>query len=178
MAHHRRALPLACALALTLVVQAAGLPRSKFDIKVGLWEMTANARTSGQLPIPEQLLQKLPPERRQQLLEGIQASMSAPHTHRSCLTATRLAEGFHVQEHRSGCQRRVISDTPSELSFAESCGKGDGTHDDAEVHLQRVSREEVTGTVNATTSWGGRSFHVDYDLKGKWLGADCGSVKD
>ena len=38
--------------------------------------------------------------------------------------------------------------------------------------------ETVTGTINMTMSMaGGHPMHVKRTIQGKWMGADCGSVK-
>jgi hypothetical protein len=46
------------------------------------------------------------------------------------------------------------------------------------VHFRVVSPDHVTGTVLMVMSRDGKTMTVNSTMEGKWLGSDCGSVKD
>jgi hypothetical protein len=147
----------------------------KLDVKLGLWEMTTKGKAGGQ--IPDEMLQRVPPERRQQMIAAMQAAAERPQTHQKCLTAAKLAEGFDVGDNRASCHRTVETNTSTSMSFTETCNQEGGTQV-FKAHFQAVSRENVTGTINLVMSHGGQTMTMDRDFQAKWLGADCGKVKD
>ncbi len=161
--------------ALGLAVLAQAGDAVKLDVKLGLWEVTTSGKTGGQ--VPEELLRGIPPERRQQLVASMQASMARPKTHQHCLTAANLAKGFDVDEHQTSCQKKVESNTSSTMSMTSTCTEADGTQV-VKANFKAVDRENVTGTINMVMSRGGQTMTVDNDFRAKWVGASCGNVKD
>jgi hypothetical protein len=166
---------LAGVLALTWVAYAGDTVR--FDVKPGLWETTSSGTMTGAPQIPDEVLQKLPPERREQALAAMQAAAGKPMTRKTCLTEEKVAQGFNLRN-GANCQQHVISNTASELNVTGSCSSPDGSTDSYKAHFVRVSREEVTGNISVVMSRGGHSMNVEREFKGKWLAASCGDVKD
>ena len=74
--------------ALTITLLAHAQDTVKLNVKLGLWEVTTSGKPLGQLP--EEMLQRIPPERRQQVIASMQAAMTKPETHQQCLTAAKL----------------------------------------------------------------------------------------
>jgi hypothetical protein len=175
-----RAWTLAGATALVLTLAAHAANPVRFDVKLGLWEVTTKGKSSGQVPIPDEMLQRMPPAQREQFLAQMQAHMKdsvKQDTHQSCMTSQKVAEGFNTQEARPNCQRQLVSNTESDIEMTEVCTEPDHTST-AKIHIQRLSRELVKGTINITVGRGPRTMNIDSDLTAKWLGSDCGSVKD
>jgi hypothetical protein len=165
---------LACALALAFAADAADPVR--FDIKTGLWEMTSTGKASGQMPIPEDILQKLSPERREKILASVQSLASKPITHKSCVTADSVARSFTEHETRPGCEQHVVTNTPSELVLTGSCKTERGS-DTYKAHFQRQGRDAVTGNFSLVITNGGQTMNVERVVNAKWLGASCGELK-
>ncbi len=161
------------ALGLATLAQAGDAV--KLDVKLGLWEVTTSGKTGGQLP--EELLRGVPPERRQQLVASMQASMARPKTHQHCLTAANLSKGFDADEHQASCQKKVDSNTSSSMSMTSTCTNAEGT-EVVKANFKAVDRENVIGTINVVMSRGGQTMTVDNDFRAKWVGASCGNVKD
>jgi hypothetical protein len=164
---------LASALALTLAANAAD--PLKLDVKLGLWEMTSTGKISGQLPIPEDQLAKLPPEQRDKIMASLGAT-SVPVTTQSCMTADKVAEGFTPREFHGNCQNQVVSNTGSELTMTGTCTNDRGTQSFT-IHIKRLSREEAAGDISVVASRGGRTMNLERTIKAKWLGASCGKVQ-
>src|SRR5690349_17314466 len=64
----------------------------KLDVKLGLWEVKTQGKAGGK--IPDEMLQRVPPERREQMIAAMRAAAERPTTARQCLTADKLAKGF------------------------------------------------------------------------------------
>jgi hypothetical protein len=165
---------LACVLALVVAAHAADPVR--FDIKNGLWEMTSTGKAAGQMPIPEDMLQKLPPEQREKILAGIKSLMSKPVTYKSCVTADTLAKRFTEHDTHPGCEQHVVTNTPSELVLMGTC-KTDHGSDTYTARFQREGRETVSGNVSLVVTNGAQTMNLERVVNAKWLGTSCGDVK-
>ena len=161
------------ALAITLLAHAQDTV--KLNVKLGLWEVTTSGKPLTQ--VPEEMLQSIPPERRQQVIASMQAAMTKPETHQQCLTAAKLAQGFDFGEHDAKCQKTINSNTSSSMSVTATCTSTQGKQV-VKASFQAVSRENVTGKINMTMSRGTQTMTMDRDFHAKWLGADCGNAKD
>jgi hypothetical protein len=161
------------ALAITLLAHAGD--KVKLDVKLGLWEVTTSGKPMSQ--IPEEMLQSIPPERRQQVIASMQAAMTKPETHQQCLTAAKLAQGFDFGERHASCQKTVETNTSSSMSVTANCTSPQGK-EVVKASFQASSRENVTGNINVAMSRGTQTMTMDRDFHAKWLGADCGNVKD
>ena len=167
--------------ALSLVAVALAADYVKPDIKPGLWEVTHVPQVSGQMPIPEDQLAKMTPEQRARVEAAIQASMSnaqKPRVSRECMTPEKIARGFDLGKHDdASCTRKVITSSSTELKLHDECSKPNGKSV-TDVHFQVSGGVKMTGTVNVVMSSGTQSMTINNTLTGKWLGADCGNVKD
>ena len=169
----------ACA-AVTLVAQAAELVKP--DIKLGLWEVVNNPQVSGQMPIPEEELAKLPPERRAQIEAGFRASMARavrPHTYHECMTPEKLSHGFDLDKKgdEASCKRRVISSTSSELTLHDECDRS-GEKTVSDIHFQVAGGTQMTGRINVVVTRAGKTMNLNSSLTGKWISSSCGNIKD
>jgi hypothetical protein len=147
----------------------------KLDVKLGLWEVTTHGKAGGQ--IPDEMLQRLPPERREAMIAQMRAAAEKPETHRQCLTAAKLEKGFDFGHERASCHRTVDSNTSSAMAITETCNEDQGTQV-VKARFEAVSKEHVSGTINMVMTRGGQTMTMDRDFQAKWLGADCGTVKE
>jgi hypothetical protein len=172
-----------CALGAGLVAvvltHAADAPQ--LNVKLGLWEIATHPQVNGNLPITDEQLAKLPPDQRAKFEAAMQAALARgaqPRLFKECMTAEKRSRGFEAGSDPSGkCQVTLVTNTASEFESHRECLSDDGKQSTS-VHFRVVSSDHVAGTVNALISHGGKTMTVNSTMEGKWLGADCGSVKD
>ena len=175
--NHRRLAVLLCAgAAIALIAQAADLVKP--NIRLGLWETRITGKASGPPPIPEEVLARLPPERRAQFMAAAAGAAGRAVAMRQCVTADKLAQGLAISSRaRADCQRKVLSSSTSEMSVHEDCSDPSGGKESVDVHFSWAS-DHVAGTVHAVIQRGPQSMTTDRTIEGHWVGADCGGVKD
>lgn len=174
----RRLLQLALtSLAVTAWVQAAEL--AKPNIKPGLWEVTTNPHISGEMPIPEDQLAKMTPEQRARLEAAMKAHQAKPRVYKECMTPAKIARGFDIDRsgEDSSCKRNVVSSSASELTLHDECSKPD-RKTSMDVHFEVKGGTQMSGKINVVMTSAGKTMTVNSTVQGKWLGANCGTVKD
>jgi hypothetical protein len=161
------------------MTQAAEVPQ--LNVKLGLWEVTTHPQVNGNLPITDEQLQKLPPDQRAKFEAAMQAAIARgaqPRVFKECMTAEKRSHGFNAGSDQSkNCQVTLVTNTASEFESHRECSSEDGKQSTS-VHFRVVSTDRVSGTVNALISHGPKTMTVNSTMEGKWLGPDCGSVKD
>ena len=174
----RRLLQLALtSLAVTAWVQAAEL--TKPNIKPGLWEVTTNPHISGEMPIPEDQLAKMTPEQRARLEAAVKAHQSKQRVYKECMTPEKIARGFDIDRNGddSSCKRNVVSSSANELTLHDECSKPD-RKTSMDVHFEVKGGTQMSGKINVVMTSAGKTMTVNSTVQGKWLGANCGTVKD
>lgn len=154
----------------------------KLNIKLGLWEIATQANISGAPPISDDMMAKMSPEQRARMQAAIQASMAdvaKPKLAKHCVTPEKVAQGFSLDRQRdnAACQKKIITNTASELQLSETCPEENGSTT-IDEHIQLSGSDQVAGTVHYAKNNGGKSMTVDSTIKGQWLGASCGDIKD
>jgi len=159
---------------------AAHAESISLKLRPGLWELTTSAETAGTMPIPPELLARIPPERRAKFeaaMAASQARMAKPHTFKQCITEASLRRGIDLNEDVSArCQNRVLSSTGSAMDVSVQC-KGQRETTSGTFHFVAAGPETVNGTITMTMSDGARSMTIKRVMSGHWASADCGSVK-
>jgi hypothetical protein len=164
------------ALTSACAAQAASL-----NVKPGLWEMTMTGQASGAPPVPPELLAKMPPDRRakyEAAVAGSMGRMNQPHVRRHCVTLDQLQRGFDIEDktQRSSCRKTVTANNGAVMDWSESC-TGQRTMN-AQIRLQAVNPETVAGQINMSIGDANNTMTIKQTINGRWLGADCGGVKD
>jgi Protein of unknown function (DUF3617) len=181
--HRLSRLVLRCAYAgaaVTMLAQAADI--TKPNIKSGLWEVTSNPQISGELPISDEQIAQMPPDKRAKFEAMLRAGMksaASPHVYKECMTPEKLARGFESEQHgdAASCDRQVVTSTANELQLHDVCTKNSGKTV-TDVHFQISRAVNMTGTISAVITSNGKTMTVTSSLQGKWLTADCGNIKD
>lgn len=182
MARKRVALgfALAGAAAVTLTVRAD--QPVNLDVQMGLWEVTAQAQTSGALPPQAQeQLQNLPPAQRARIEAAMQAAMAEAqrgHVFRECMTPERLSRGFGGGDDSAECKTSLVRNTRTDFEYHKTCKSADGTSHSEKAVFHMADRHHVAGTVDVVASQGGHPMKIHQVISGKWLASSCGSVKD
>jgi len=172
-------------LALAAATFAGTLPAGAqtLNMKPGLWELNNQVSSSdpniqsAMSEMQKQLANMSPQQRQamQQMMDrnGVQIKLGAGGAlqSRMCMTREMIERReFPVQE--GECKQNLTPVSANRMKVAFSCtkprasGEGELTMDSDTSYRARVKirSEERSGT-------------VDMDVNGKWLGADCGSVR-
>jgi hypothetical protein len=156
-------------------------PVPQLNIKLGLWEIKTQPQVNGELPTSDESVAKMTPEQRarmQAAMQAMMAHMQQPRTMKECMTAEKRAQGFDTgNDDPTECQQTVGKDTASDFEMTRVCSTAQGNNS-TDMKFHAVSSDHVIGTVNAMMSRGTKSITVNSTMEGRWLGSDCGSVKD
>jgi hypothetical protein len=169
-------LAFACFAAFTAQAAPAAL-----NLHPGLWEMTTSGVASGALPIPDDMLARLPPDRRAKMEAAMAASRAraaAPHTFKQCITKDSLQHGLKVDDSKNGqsCRPTVVSSTASVMDMRLEC-KSPKQTTSGTFHFEAASPKSLAGTITMTIGDGVHTMTVNRIIQGKWLGDDCGGAK-
>lgn len=176
MRHTAFALLLASAAAVP--VWAASTVHAALHVNPGLWEVMVTPKMSGQMPLSDEEMARIPADRRAKMIAMMQTMMAKPHKMRECMTQAKIDKGFTVGRDRANCTSTVVSNTASAMEIQARCSEGrDGTQN-VDIKFMAPSPTTVTGTTHIIAARAGRSMTVDSTVAGRWLGANCGSVKD
>jgi Protein of unknown function (DUF3617) len=146
-------------------------------VNPGLWEVTVTPKASGQLPVSDAELARIPADRRAKIMAAMQSIMNKPHTMKECLTEEKLSKGFVVGRENASCTSNVISNTASLMEVQTTCtAAADGLRT-MDLRFQSHGSGDVMGTTHMIMTRGAKTMTVDGTMTGHWLGSDCGSVK-
>lgn len=168
-----------------IVLACAALPAGAQTMKPGLWELSNTVSSGdGQMQSAMAEMQKqlasMPPEQRkamQQMMErnGVQMNIGAGGalTTRMCMTKEMIQrKEFPVQE--GDCKQKVTQQSASKMKIAFSCTRPP-TSGEGEMTLDSDTSYRAKMHIKGTD--GGRQQVVDMDVAGKWLSADCGTLR-
>lgn len=153
----------------------------KLGIKPGLWEISSENQFSGAPPVSDEQLARLTPDQRARMQALMQASMAEaakPHLAKHCMTPEKIARGLDLDENKNtGCQRKILSNSGSELQMTETCPLNGGSTV-LDEHFKTMGSDAIVGTVHVVRTEGGKTMTVNSTVHGQWLGPSCGDIKD
>jgi hypothetical protein len=158
-------------LGVTLVAQTPAL-----DLKLGLWENTIVTNIGGAPPIDTS---KMSPEQAAKMTAA-KKGMAGERTmtDKSCLKKEDLAKDSFMLPNESGmtCTRTITTNTKSSFVANVSCtGQREMK---GQVSIESMSDGTAfNGSMKMATTTQGRTMDVNMKMSGKYLGADCGTVK-
>lgn len=165
-----------CMCAVVVLAQEKLQP---LNVKLGLWETTWTRTTSGEMPIPDELLSRLTPEQRAKMEERMKAraaQSTKTTTNKECLTKEKLDKELAFGDDRKECTRTVVTSTSSKAEFRMQCAEGD-VKGNGTFLVEAVSTENVKGSVNIVASGNGHNMNSSGTFTAKWIGPDCGDLK-
>jgi hypothetical protein len=167
------------ALLLTLVAGGAHAQR----LAPGLWEqsMTMGGAAAGPMAQMQKEMAKMSPEQRKQMeammaSQGMGVGMGAgqPLTVKMCLTAEQVARDEMPQQDKN-CRQTSTQRSGNTVRFKFVCegeprisGEGEFTSTGNKAHSGRMVMD---------TQRGGKTERTEMQMAGRWLGADCGTIK-
>jgi hypothetical protein len=161
-------------LATALFCATAGAAdTTPLNVKPGEWETTATSQGLGQLPIPQELLDKLAPDQRAKM-EAAMKARATPRTnvHRQCVRKEDLQKPFGGEEERKSCKQTFVTSSSTRQEIHMDCEVGGGKQSGT-LKLEAVDSGNVKGTMEMTVSNGGRTMNMNSAFSAKWLGPVC-----
>ena len=173
-------------VAIAALVAAAALPAAAQTLKPGLWEVTNKMQGgSGQMQNAMAEMQKqlasMPPEQRKMIEEqmaksGVKMGSAGPGGGMSvqvCMTK-EMVEKSEMPAQQGDCKTTSQSRSGNTMKMAFACtnppSSGDG-------QITFNGSESYSSKMNVSTQVDGKPEKVSMEGTGKWLKADCGSVK-
>ncbi len=156
-----------------------------FDVKLGLWETTVKTETPGMpampsMPnIPEDVLARLPPEKRAQLeamMKARGAGGPGAITAKVCQTRESLDRGIAFNPSEKACTYKVVSSSSSKQVVHMDCAQGE-VKMSGDMTVERADAEHIKGAAVMKSTGGERTVDMKMSFDSKWLSADCGGVK-
>ena len=168
---------IACLVLVSSPVWAADKLQT-LDVKLGLWETTTTGMSSGELPIPPDMLEKMTPEQRAKFEQAMKSRMGAPstNTHRYCLTKEKLEKDLSFGADRPNCTHQVVSSSSSAAEVKVHCTE-QNSNLDGTVKVQASNSENVKASMHMTVSGSGKNMNVDTNMTSHWISSSCGDVK-
>jgi len=166
-------------LAGLLSLPLAGTAADKLNVKLGLWEITTTTQMSGLPQLEPDVLAKMSPAQRAQMEAAFKAEASkGPHkdVSKECVTQKDVDHPFHTAADRKDCKQTIVSTTRTSQEVHMVCTgqhKGTGT-----FRVTAPNPQTISGDFNLTSGDGAGSMVVKTQLKGRWLGPDCGDEGD
>lgn len=180
-----RHLALSCS---ALAFSALALPAQAVDIKPGLWETNnkmgaGNGKLQQAMAMVQQQMAGMSAEQRQRI-EGAMASQGVVISNdgviaKACITPEMAAkQQLPMQQHGNGsngnCSSQHSPMVGNTMKFSFSCtnpqGRGEGS-------VTFTSPTAYISSTRVTTTATGTSETVNVESTGRWLAAECGSVK-
>ncbi|MBG9388571.1 DUF3617 domain-containing protein [Caenimonas aquaedulcis] len=169
----------------TLLFAAAALPAAAQSLKPGLWEITSRMQSgSGEMEQKmaqmQQQLASMPPDQRKMMEEamaqrGMKMGGGGPGgmTLQMCMTR-EMVERNEIPSQKGDCKTTQQSRSGNTMKMAFACtnppSSGEGT-------MTFTSPEAYSTKMTVNTTVQGKPEKMNMESSGKWLAADCGSVK-
>jgi hypothetical protein len=147
------------------------------NIKTGLWQSNRTWTTSGQMPIPAGMLDRLTPEQRARFEERMKANSSAKsHSaeEKQCVTKEDLQKPPKFTE-SGDCTWNVLESSDTRAKGSGTC-QVEGMKMTGTGEFRAPDQEHMTATIHLTSTGDGRSVTTDATIASKWLGSSCGNV--
>lgn len=175
-------------LAITTLSLAA-TPAAAQTMKPGLWEITnkmgGSGDTGAKMAAAQEQMQKqlasMPPEQRKQMekMMAQQGVNMAPGkgggmSSRICVSKEMAARNEAPAQSQGDCKQEQLQKSGNTTKFKYTCSKPPST---GEGEVTVLSPESYTMKMNMTRQDKGKAEQMTMDAQGKWLSADCGSLK-
>lgn len=163
------------ALAGLCAVLGAQVPPA-LDVKLGLWENTIVTNMGGALPIDTS---KMSPDQAAKVaaaMKGMTGERTI--TQKSCVKKEDFAKDSFMLPQESGmaCTRTITTNSRTAYVADVTCtGERAMT---GKVSIETTAGgTSMNGSMNMATTAQGRTMNIAMKMSGKYLGADCGTVK-
>ncbi len=145
------------------------------NVKVGAWEMTTTALTTGMM-IPAEAQANMSPEQRARMEETMQARAGKPSVHvkKTCITKEDLDQDRLLKsDDKNQCTKKIISKSASKVVFEQTCEAPGPSR--STVSIEARTSETLAATMDMVQAGGSGKVHVD--INGRWLGTSCEGIE-
>jgi TolA-binding protein len=155
------------------------------SLKPGLWEVTNKMQSSSgqmeqQMAQMQQQMASMPPEQRKMVEEmmakqGVKPGAGGPGgmSVKTCMTK-EMVEKNELPAQQGDCKTTHQSRSGNTMKFGMACTNPPST---GEGQVTFISPEAYSMKMVVNTKVDGKPEKMNMDGRGKWLGADCGSIK-
>ena len=139
--------------------------------KVGLWEITTRMNMAN-------MMANIPPEALARMKEhGVTMPNMQTFTSQHCMTAAEVASDKPPTPRKnSECTMTNMSHTATSFTADTTCSTA-AVQGRGHVAVTFDSDEHYSGTYTFTGTTEGHPQNMSYNFEGRWISADCGSVK-
>jgi hypothetical protein len=169
---------------LVAAAAALALPVSAQTLRPGLWEMQHKVQGNAQMDQAMAEMQKqlaaMSPEQRKQMEtmmagRGVQMAPGADGGMRMKICMTKeMAERNDIPANRGDCRTGPQQRSGNTLKMTFTCTNPPSSGD---AQITFNGTESYTSKTNVTSTTNGKPETMTMEGSGKWLSADCGSVK-
>ncbi len=162
---------LALSTAALLVAQTPVRPL--LNVRMGLWEVTSTTNIGG---LPGVDTSKMSAQQQAQIAKAMAGAVGKPTVTKSCMTRDKfVTERAPLEQPGTTCQQTIQTNTAMVLENTMICT---GERPSKAVsRTEALSPTEFAASVTSSSTAQGRELTVTLKMTGKWLGADCGTVK-
>lgn len=149
-------------------------------INPGLWEETITLTSRGSLSMPDSVLSQLTPEQRARVEARLKASAqpsTRTSTEQQCVTAKDIEEMRVFNKPDASCKEVIRSSTGTQFDGQWQCGR-DGISGTGAIHFDILTPESARGTAHTVTNSNGHQSVTDSKIVSKWIGPDCGRLRE
>jgi hypothetical protein len=163
---------------------AGSLSANAQSLKPGLWEVRSNVQAGGEdmakdMTRMQQEIAAMPPEQRKMMQEmmtrqGVSVGGGGMATGTRICVTREMAQHNEVPADKSDCKQTVSPRAGNTMKFSVTCTNPPST---GEGQITFNSPESYTSRMTMTTVERGKPQKVNVESAGKWISADCGTVK-
>jgi Protein of unknown function (DUF3617) len=168
---------------LSVLLLGAAAAAQAQSLKPGLWEHSFTMKSSSgemekSMARMQTELAKMPPDQRKMMeqmmaKQGVGLSASA-NTVKLCISPEQ-AKNFELPAGDGKCQQTVTQRSSSSIKSSFVCSGPPPSKGEGEMTLK--SDTAYTGRSVVDTVVNGKPERMNMDVSGKWLSADCGTIK-
>jgi len=157
------------------------------NVKTGLWQVTSTHTLSGLPPITPEMqarMARLTPEQRAKI-EGMMKAQSGgtPTTthYKKCITPKDLTTNPWTNGPGESCTWNIQNSTGTDMELqGSSCaaGRNEGMKTDVAVKLHVIDPENVSATMQGSSTGNGRTMNFTGSYTGKWVNSSCPAGTD
>ena len=150
----------------------------------GLWENTitmksGDGKMEAAMAKMQESMAKMPPEQRKMMedmmaKQGVGMAGGKPNAVRVCISKEQAERAEVPQQMEGRCKQDSLQRSATSIKFKFTCTDPQGS---GEGEFRFSDDKAYTGTMVMTTVREGKPQRMEMQQAGKWLGADCGTLK-
>ena len=135
--------------------------------------------TSGEMPIPAELLSKLTPEQRARMerkMKDNSGEKTRTLMYKTCETKEKIEDGLESVNEQGKCSRTVVNSTGSVIEVRITCAD-ELMNTNGTLRFEALSPESIKGSSQMNATGGGHAMSVHVSFSAKWIGPVCSKTE-